>query len=343
VSVRVLATLTQQLADLLGGGLPLLSALNLLAKQVEPAALQPVVEAVANAVRDGRALSEALAEHPRVFPALYRSMVKAGEASGTLEQTLARLAELGEHEAEMRSRLVSAAAYPVFVLCVAAAMSVFLLAYVIPTIAKLFVDSDQLLPLPTRILLTISSLSLQWWWAWLLAGAALVIGARAWYTSPAGKQVVDRLIISVPVVGMLVRKLETARLTRNLGTMVGQGVPILQALEMVAANVVNATLRQAIGAIREAVQQGSGLAAAMTMTKQFPTFVSNMVAVGEEAGTVDEALVKVAVTYERAVDRTLRSLTSVLEPVLLLVVGGMVLFIVLAMLLPVFQIGLVVQ
>jgi type II secretory pathway component PulF len=229
------------------------------------------------------------------------------------------------------------------VLCVALAMSLFLITYVIPTLGKLFVESDQLLPLPTRMLLFVSALCTRWWWVSVLGAGLAGFGLRAWYASPSGKAVMDRALISVPAVGGLVRQLETARLTRNLGTMVGQGVPILQALEMVAANVLNATLRQAIVQIREAVQQGSTLAGAFSATKQFPVFVSNMVAVGEEAGTVDAALLKVAANYERAVDRTLRTATTVLEPVLLVVVGGIVMFIVLAMLLPVFQIGLVVQ
>ena len=154
---------------------------------------------------------------------------------------------------------------------------------------------------------------------------------------------VDRTLIAIPAFGVLIRRLETARFTRNLGIMVGQGVPILQALEVVAANIANATLRDAVTQAREAVRDGSALADALSATGQFPVFVSNMVAVGEESGTVDGALLKVAVAYEREVDRTIRILTTILEPMLLVLVGGVVMFIVLAMLLPVFQIGLGVQ
>jgi type II secretory pathway component PulF len=153
----------------------------------------------------------------------------------------------------------------------------------------------------------------------------------------------DRMLIALPALGVLVRKLETARLTRNLGAMVGQGVPILQALEVVAANVGNATLRAAVAQVAGAVRDGTSLAASLSATGQFPPFVSNMVAVGEESGKADAALLKVAGTYEREVDRTIRTLTTILEPVLLVIVGGIVMFIVLAMLLPIFQIGLVVQ
>ena len=340
ISSRTLAYTTHQLADLLGGGLPLLSALTLLANQTEHAALCRVIGSLAAAVRDGRSLSEALADHPRVFPPLYRSLVKAGEVGGGLEQALNRLAELGEHDAELRSRIVSASAYPLFVLGVAVAMTVFLMAYVIPKLSLVLLETGQLLPLPTRVLLALSAAVTRWWWALLLGGVASGVALRLWHASPAGRAAVDRALISIPALGALVRQVETARLSRNLGTLLGQGVPILQALEVVAEHLANVTLRAAVGRVRDAVRGGSSLAGALAATRQFPVFVSNMVAVGEEAGTVDAALLKVAAAYERDLDRTMRTLTTILEPVLLLLVGTMVLGIVLAMLLPVFQIGL---
>lgn len=343
VAPRTLAYTTRQLADLLGGGLPLLSALTLLARQTEHATLARVIDALAVAVRDGRALGDALAQHPAVFPPLYVSMVKAGEVSGGLEQALARLAELGENEAELRSRVLGASAYPIFVLLVACGMTVFLMAYVIPALAQVFTDSGQLLPLPTRILLGISHALTQWWWAALGVAAALGMALRQWHASASGKAALDRLLISLPGVGGLARKLDTARFARNLGAMINQGVPVLQALDVVSRNVSNTVVRRAIVQVEGAVREGSSIAAALMASGQFPVFVSNMVAVGEESGTVDAALLKVAVSYEREVGRTIATLTTVLEPLLLLGVGGVVMFIVLAMLLPVFQIGLVAQ
>ncbi len=343
IAARTLAYTTRQLADLLGGGLPLLNALTLLAKQTEHPQLARVIDSLAGAVRDGRSFSEALADHPTVFPPLYRSLVRAGETGGGLELALSRLADLGEHEAELRSRVRSASAYPLFVLCVALGMSVFLLMYVIPKLSLVFLETGQLLPLPTRILLHVSELFTRWWWALILALVLLGWMARRWYASPRGKATLDRALIAFPALGSLVRKRETARLARNLGTLVSQGVPILQAIEVGAHGLSNSTLRLAVSDILTAVREGSSLAGALSATGQFPAFVSNMVAVGEEAGTVDAALLKVASTYEREVDRAIQTLTTILEPVLLVVVGGMVMFIVLAMLLPVFQIGLVVQ
>lgn len=343
ISTATLAYTTRQLADLLGGGLPLLGALTLLGGQTQHRALRRVIEALTGAVRDGRSLSEALAQHPAVFPPLYIGMVRAGEVSGALEQSLSRLADLGEHEAELRSRVLSAFAYPVFVLVLAAVMTVFLMAYVIPTLSLVFVESGQLLPLPTRFLLAVSGLFTHWWWAMALGALAGGWLFRRWAAQPGGKAVVDRALLTLPGFGDLIRKLETARFARNLGVMAGQGVPVLQALDLVAKNVSNTVLQQAVRRMTASVGEGSSIAAALTASGEFHVFVSNMVAVGEESGTVDAALLKVAGTYEREVDRTIRTLTTILEPLLLVAVGGVVMFIVLAMLLPIFQIGLVVQ
>jgi type II secretory pathway component PulF len=248
-------------------------------------------------------------------------------------------------KASLRKKLLVRAnlAYPAFVLGVAFVMTVFLMAYVIPRLSLVLIETGQLLPLPTRILLGTSGLVTRWWWA-LIAGLVLAgWAARQWYHRAAGKLAVDRALIRIPAIGTLVRKLETGRFARNLGTLIGQGVPMLQALDVVAANVANATLQRAVSRMLDAVREGSSLAAALTATGQFPAFVGHMVAVGEESGTVETALLKVAGTYEREVDRTLRMLTTILEPALLVLVGGVVMFIVLAMLLPVFQLGLGVQ
>ena len=343
VSQEQLAYTTRQLADLLGGGLPLLNALTLLARQTDQPGLRRVIDALANAVRDGRAFSDALSDYPAVFPTLYRNMIRAGEVSGGLERSLSRLADLGEREAELRSRIITAAVYPLFVLGFAVVITVAFLTFVIPKLSDVFLETDQILPLPTRILLAASGAFRQWWWALLLAVAAGVLALRSWQKTAAGRAVLDQAVISIPAVGVLVRRIETARLARNLGTMASQGVPILQALSVSAENVGNAALRRAILRMLDAVREGSSLAAALAATQQFPAFVSNMVAVGEESGTIDQALLKVATAYEREIDQAMRTLISILEPVLLVVVGGIVMALMLAMLLPVFSIGLGVQ
>lgn len=343
ISPNLVTYTTRQLADLLGGGLPLLNALTLLSNQTEHPALRRVIEQVASGVREGQSLSEAMAVYPQVFPSLYSSMVRAGEATGGLEQALSRLADLGESEAELRSRVISAMAYPAFVLCVAIGMTGFLIAYVIPKLSLVFIESGQALPLPTRFLLAVSQVFTRWWWAAILSVAATAMLLRQWYASQQGKGAIDRLFMMLPGIGTLVRKIDTARFARNLGVMASQGVPVLQALEVSGRNISNSVLQQAVLKIQEAVREGSSIAAAITASGQFPAFVSNMISVGEESGTVDQALLKVATTYEREVSRVIQTLTTVLEPVMLVLVGGVVMFIVLAMLLPVFQIGMVVQ
>ena len=343
VPAHTLAQTTRQLADLLGGGLPLLNALMLLAKQTEHPTVRQVIESMVESVREGRSLSEAMSEHPDVFPPLYRSMVKAGEVGGGLEQSLSRVAEFGEHEAELRGRVISAAAYPLFVLAMAIVITIFLIAYVIPKLSLVILDTDQVLPLPTRLLLGVSHLLTRGWWAILLGLFVAWWALRGWLATASGRALTDRLVLRLPGIGLLIRKLETARFVRTLGIMIGQGVPILQALDVVTSNLTNVSLRQAVAQVDDAVREGSSLAAALSATQEFPEFVSNMVAVGEESGTVDAALLKVAGTYEREVDRLLRMLTTILEPLLLLLVGGVVMFIVLSMLLPIFQIGLGVQ
>jgi type II secretion system protein F len=340
---RPLSYLSRQLADLLSGGLPLFNALSLLAQQTEHKRLRAVVLDLGDAVRDGQPFSDALARHPGVFSPLYLSMVRAGEAGGGLDAVLNRLADLLESESELQGRIVSAMIYPAVVLTVGVLTVGVLLTYVVPKIAGLFIDIGQALPLPTRILLGISGVLSHWWWLLL----ALLVGTgwmlRQARAADIGKAIIDRMKLAIPLVGTLERKIQTARFTRNLGVMIGQGVPMLQALEVAGFTVANDRLREAIGGLRDAVQEGGSLSTAMASSGQFAPFVSNLVAVGEESGTLETALLKIATSYEREADRTLRVLTTVMEPLLIVVVGLIVMFIVISMLLPIFELGLVAQ
>ena len=343
VNSTTLGYMSRQLADLLGGGLPLFNALTLLAQQTEHRLLREVVAEVGGLVREGRTFSEALSSHPEVFSPLYISMVRAGEATGSLDAVLVRLADLLESESELRSRVTSALVYPSVVLAVGLLTITVLLTYVVPKLATLFTETGQLLPLPTRILLGISGALSAWWWAWLAGLIGLGWGLKQFRASPAGRVFIDRLMLRIPLCRALIRKLQTARLARNLGVMVGHGVPLLQALEVANSTISNVELQRATGNAKAAVREGASLASALTATGQFPMFVSNMVAVGEESGSLEQALLKVAATYERETDRTLRALTTIMEPLLIVVVGLVVMFIVISMLLPIFQLGLVAQ
>jgi len=343
VNSATLAYTSRQLADLLGGGLPLFNALTLLTQQTEHRHLREVVADVGGLVREGRTFSDALATHPGVFSPLYINMIRAGETTGSLDAVLVRLADLLESESELRSRVTSALVYPSVVLAVGILTIVVLLTYVVPKLALLFTETGQLLPLPTRILLAISGALAGWWWAWLGGLVGLGWAIARFRASPAGRAVLDQALLRIPLCRTLIRKLQTARLSRNLGVMVGQGVPLLAALEVANSTVSNVQLQRATSRAREAVREGASLASALTASGQFPAFVSNMVAVGEESGSLDRALLKVAATYERETDRTLRALTTIMEPLLIVVVGLVVMFIVISMLLPIFQLGLVAQ
>ncbi len=343
VPSRTLSYMSRQLADLLSGGLSLFHALSLLAEQTEHRLLRQVIVQISEAIRDGQALSDALSRHPDVFSPLYTSMIRAGEAGGGLDAVLVRLADLGEAESELKSRVASALVYPLVVLMIGIATILVLLTYVVPKLTSLFAETGQLLPLPTRILLGISHGLTQWWWLWVAIFIGAIWATRWFRLSAVGRGLIDRAILHVPVVGTLIRKIQVAQFTRNLGVMAGQGVPILQALEVSGATVANSSLRQAVLGIREAVQGGDSLSRAIAASRQFPAFVSNMAAVGEESGTLDAALLKIASGYERETDRLLRTLTTVLEPLLIVLVGLVVMFIVISMLLPIFQLGLVAQ
>ena len=343
LTARTLAHMSRQLADLLGGGLTLFYALALLAEQTEDRTLRAIITDVAQAVHEGQSFSEALANHPHVFSPLYLSMIKAGETGGALEAVLGRLADLLTAQSEFRSRVLSALLYPLVVLSMGLITVVVLLTYVVPKLTILFAETGQVLPLPTRLLLGISDALSHGWWLWLIGWVAVLAGWRMGARNPAGRATVDRWILQTPLVGPLVRKSQTAQFTRNLGGMIAQGVPVLQALEVAGSTMANTILRRAVERMQQAVREGESVASALALTHQFPAFVGNLIAVGEESGTLDSALLKIAMSYERETERALRVLTTVLEPLLIVIVGVIVMFIVIAMLLPIFQLGLVAQ
>ena len=341
VPVNAVAYMSRQLADLIGGGLSLFHALALLSEQTEHPTLRAVVAQMSQSVREGQALSEALARHPSIFAPLFVNMIRAGEATGDLEAVLLRLADLLEGESEVKNRVAMALVYPAVVLVIGIATVVVLLTYVVPKLTEVFAESGGLLPLPTRILLGISGSLTRGWWLWLGGIAMSVWMLRRFRISQTGRVALDRMLLRLPLGGVLVRKLQVARFLRSLGAMIGQGVPALQALEVAGSTVSNTVIRRAVDHVRAAVQDGASLSNALQASGEFPTFVSNMVAVGQEAGTLDTALAKVATSYERDADRAIRALTTVMEPLLIVMVGLVVMFIVIAMLLPIFNLGLV--
>ena len=329
-----LVLVTRQLATLVKAGMPLLRALHTIADQLEPGLMQDVIAAVAADVEAGVKLSEALAAHPKWFPVFYVNMVRAGEMGGLLDEILKRLAELLEKQARLRDRVRSALMYPAFVMVAAVGILIVLMAFVVPTFMGMFAELGSDLPLITRLLVAACTIVRQWWWivAAALIGAGMLI--RAWFGTPAGRQLRDRGLLHAPVFGSLVERLLVARFARTLGTLITSGVPILSALETVRGTVTNVVIDQALQDVEQSLKGGESLARPMELSGVFPPLVTRMIALGEETGQLDRMLMQVADSYDEEVEVQLAGLTQLLEPLLIVFVGGIVGFIVIAMFLP---------
>lgn len=339
-SRRDLLTFTQQLATLLEAGLPLDRALGILEELTVNARAKAIVSDLLRSVRSGASLSEALAKHhPRPFSRLYINMVRAGEKGGVLEVTLRRLAEFLESRAAFTEAIVSALAYPLVITLVGAGAIVFLLTFVIPRFQVIFADLGQAIPLPTQILIQVSSVVRDYWWVGVPVVLGLVLAWRVWVSQPDGRLAWDHSLLRFPVVGRLVTKIETARFARTLGTMLQSGVPILGALGVVGDIMTNQSLARAVRRLADGVKRGGTVATGMTEHTTFPPLAIHMVRVGEETGRLEEMLLKVADTFETDVRTELKRVIGLLEPAIILAMGVLVGFIVVAMLLAIFSIN----
>ncbi len=334
-----LALFFTQLADLLRSGVPLLRALELLQRQTSHRVLRGLIGQVRDQVADGRPLAEALRRHQHVFGPLAVSMVRAGEEGGFLEEVLKRIAAFLEHQQELKSRTVGAMIYPVFLLVVGTAIVVGMLVFFVPKFAPIFERFAQQgqLPWATQALMSASRFFQQYWIPCLLAVLGTVWAVMHWARTPAGREQLDRLRLRAPLMGRIVRLLAVARFCRILGTLLRSGVPILRALAIAQDAAGNSVLRQAIEQAAEQVGQGRSLAAPLGASGQFPEDVVEMIAVGEEANNLEQVLVNIAETIERRTARLLDALVRLLEPLLLIAVAGMVLFVVIALLGPILQ------
>jgi len=339
-AARATHVFTRQLAGLLRAGVPILRALATIQEQTEHPAFRRVVGQILVAVRDGRTLSEAMAAHPRLFSELYLNMVRAGEAGGVLDDVLLRLAEAQESDEELRGKVRSALAYPALVL-VLGIISVFvILTFFLPRIMHLLEDSGRPLPMPTQIVLAVSRGCSRFWPWMLLALVGLAALYRRAWTSGGGRRLLESALLRLPLIGRFLRDADLVRFTRTLALLIRVGIPIDRALDLSGRVLSHGVLRAAVLDVgRQTVQTGSSLAAGFRRHPQMPAFVTNMVAVGEESGRLDETLGEIASFYQRELDRDLRLATTLLEPALILIVGAVVGFIIFAMLLPIFEIG----
>ncbi|MBI5118599.1 type II secretion system inner membrane protein GspF [Candidatus Poribacteria bacterium] len=338
-----IAMFTRQLAVLLQAGMPLVDALNAVLEQVENKRLTKVVYRVKESISEGAALSVSLAQHSRHFPRLYVNMVKAGESSGALEVVLFRLADYMEKQLALRRRVTSALLYPCLMTTVGFGVVVFLLTYVIPTITKIFMQLNRALPAPTIALIKVSGFLRGYWWLMFGLAAILVLALSRYLKTEIGGTAWDGLKLRLPIFGKLNRKLAAARFSRTLGTLAQSGVNLMDSLEIVKNIVNNRIIARSIDEAQENVRKGEDLAGSLQRGRVFPPVVTHMVALGERSGQLDEMLLRVADTLDDEVDTTLSGLVSLLEPTMIVAMAAVVGFIVLAVLLPIFDINQMVH
>ncbi|MEK6698318.1 MAG: type II secretion system F family protein [Nitrospirota bacterium] len=331
---------TRQLATMIDAGLPLVQCLEILGTQTENKSLSKIVTQVRSDVESGATFGEALKKHPKAFNDLYVNMVMAGEAGGILDTILQRLASYMEKFAKIKRQIKSAMIYPSVILSVAVGVVALLMVVVVPMLAGMFAEMGQALPLPTRIVIFISNF-LKGWGGLILAIsiAGFIVGLVQWRKTVTGKRITDGIALKVPVVGVLIRKVAVAKFTRTLGTLISSGVPILEGLLIVARTAGNKVVEEAVLATRQSVSEGKTLAEPLSKAKVFPPMVTQMISVGEATGALDNMLGKIADFYDDEVDSAVAALTSMLEPMLMIFLGVTVGFVIVAMYMPIFQMG----
>lgn len=338
-----LALVSRQLSTLIAAGMPVVEALGAVSEQTERPGMARVLSHVRDAVTQGSSLADALAEHPAVFPQLYVGMVRAGEAAGALDLVLDRLANHTEAQARLRSKVRAALAYPILMTVLSLGIVTFLLGFVVPRVTRIFAEQKQTLPLLTRILLGIANGVATWWWVIALLVAAGAAALLVTLRRPDGRLWIDRRLLTSRVIGPVATRIAVARFARTLATLIGNGIPLLPALEVAGEVTGNLALTEAVGEARAAIREGQSLAPPLKQSGLFPPLLVHMIAVGERSGELEAMLDKVAVTYEQEIESSLATATAVLEPLLIVVMGSLVLFIVLAILLPIFEINALVK
>ncbi len=334
VSVQEIAEMTRQLATLIGANVPLVDSLNALVDQIENAKLKQALSDIRDKVVEGSRLADAMKAYPFIFSPLYLNMITAGEASGAMDTVLNRLAEFTESQAKLRSKVKGALTYPVVMGGVGVLLMCFLLVGVVPKITKIFIDAKMKLPLPTQIVVSLSDFLSSYWYMFLILIPLLLYGFNRFKNSPKGRFMMDRFSLNAPIFGDMMRKLAISRFCRTLSTMMASGVQLLAALDIVKNVVDNVVLAQVIEETRTSVKEGESIAEPLKRSGQFPPIVTQMIAIGEKTGDLENMLEKVASNYEQQVETKVSTLTTLLEPIMIVVMGAVVAFIVLSILFP---------
>jgi type IV pilus assembly protein PilC len=343
IKTRDIVIFTRQFATMINAGLPLVQSLTILAQQTENKALKDVTRAVVYDVESGNTLADAFAKHPKAFTDLYVNMVAAGEAGGILDTILLRLATFLEKNDALVRKVKGAMVYPGVIMAVAGIAIAVLLVFVIPTFSEMFASAGMELPLPTRVVIALSDFLIGFWWAILAVIALAVFAIRRYYATPGGRKQIDTMMLHAPVLGDLIRKSAVSRFTRTLGTLISSGVSILDGLEITAKTSGNRVVHDAVMESRQSIAGGETIAAPLERSKVFPPMVISMIAVGEQTGGLDEMLSKIADFYDEEVDVAVSALLSLMEPVMIVVLGVIVGGMVIAMYLPIFDMMNAVQ
>ncbi len=339
VSLEDLALMTRQLATMISSGLSLMRALMVLESQTQNKRLCSTVIAIRQDIESGASLSAALNRHPKIFSQLYVAMIRAGETGGFLEDALLRVADQLESQNRLRRQVKSAMVYPAVVSSIALGVVVAMLVFIIPVFAGVFKEFNGKMPSLTVHTIAVSTAMRSHWYFFLFGTIGIVVGFRRWKTSAAGRPVWDRFRVKAPFkIGMIVQKIALARWARTLSSLTSAGVPMLEAIDVTGRTAGNTIVENAMAAVHKSVQGGGTIAAALGGESIFPSLVTNMVRVGEETGALDETLGKVADFYEEQVEAAVKALTSILEPIMIVVVGTIVGFMILAMYLPMFHV-----
>lgn len=338
-----LAMMTRQLATLISAGFPLVSGIYTLIPQTSSHLFKQTLSQIKDAIEEGSSFADALSQYPETFTDMYVNMVRSGESSGTLELVLERLADILEKQQKLTNSIRSALTYPTLMLCLGIVVLYFLLAYVVPRITAIFTDMGQTLPAPTRFLIATSEFFKSGWWLMLLIVAGVAFGLHRLKKTEKGRRWYDKTKLSLPGVGVLTTKLAVARFARTLGTLLENGVALLTALRIVKNIVGNRVIADAIEAAAIEVEKGTGLGKSLDASKIFPHIAIQMIQVGEQSGELETMLSKMADIYENDVETTVTGLSALLEPLIIMFMGVIVMFIVLSILLPIFEMNQLVR
>ncbi len=337
ISIQEISIMTRQMATLVGAGLPIVEALTALIDQTENVRLKKVITQVRESVNEGSSLADAMRRFPKVFSELYANMINAGESSGALDIVLKRLADFMENQVMLRNKVLAALTYPIILVLVGIAILSFLLVFVVPKVVRIFDDLQQALPIPTVILIAVTDFLGDYWWVILVVVGGSILALRQYAATEKGHQNYNRMILRIPIVGKLLRIIVTTRFARTLAILLNSGIPLLQSMDIAKAVVNNVVISDAIESAEEAIREGESIAEPLRRSKVLPSMVTHMIAVGEKTGELEQMLFKISEAYDNEVETTMSRMTSLLGPIVILVLGGVVLFIVLAILLPMFE------